>query len=498
MGRHEIAQLYFESEDGELVAITKAKTKYGVVTGVPEKEYTVFKGVPYAAPPVGKLRLSPPVDPQPWTGEKACIEWASPSVQERRESPPREGAPVTWEGSEDCLYLNVWTPAHTPDAKIPVIFWIHGGGFAGGSSHRRDIDGAAWSRRGVILVSVGYRLGALGFLGSKELMGRDQHGSTGNYGFMDILKALQWVRENIAAFGGDPENVTIAGQSSGSFTVRWLLGCAEAQGLFRHAIAQSGGGTWDVDPILSLEEKCANSQKILDMVGWSLEDVLTRDAVEVCATLEAVVPKLGLPRKAIVSKLFQPNMDGWLVTDYYGKKLYEGDGADVDVMVGTVRDEWQNFTYQVPGGIAGYEYEFATALSIAWARRYNQLGKKPVYTYFFDHDLPDANGKPEKPLHDSEMQFTFGTFERNPHRWTDYDRLMAEAVLDYWTSFARTGDPNTPGRALWLPYTAGHPVTMHFGNDGWRAVNLDGREKLDRVVKFLLEKPGILDRPFFK
>jgi len=279
--------------------------------------------------------------------------------------------------------------------------------------------------------------------------------------------------------------------------IRWLLGCLPARGLFRHAIAQSGGGTWDVDPILSFEDKCANSQKLLDMVGWTLYDVLTRDAVEVTSTLRAVVPQLGLPRKSIVAELFQPSVDGWLVTDYYGKKLYEGAGADVDVMVGTIRDEWQNFTYQIPGGIAGYEYEFAIALSIAWARRYNQLGRRPVYTYFFDHDLPDERGVPSKPLHDSEMQFVFGSYEKNPKKWSDYDRHMAQAVLEYWTSFAKTGDPNTPGCALWLPYTAEHPVTMHFTNDGWNSVHLDGREKLDKVVRFLLEKPGILDRPFF-
>jgi para-nitrobenzyl esterase len=225
--------------------------------------------------------------------------------------PPKPDDPVTWSGSEDCLYVNLWTPAQKPEEKLPVVFWIHGGGFNGGGSYGRDIDGAAWSRRGVILVSVAYRLGALGFFGLKELMERDENCSTGNYGLMDIFKALQWIRENIAAFGGDPDNVTIAGQSSGSMAVRWLLGCAPAQGLYRHAIAQSGGGTWDVDPILSLEEKCANSQKVLNLVGWNLDDVLARDAVEVCSTLKAAVPQLGLPRKSIVAELFQPKMAGW-------------------------------------------------------------------------------------------------------------------------------------------------------------------------------------------
>jgi len=476
--------------------ITQAKTKYGVVTGIPAKDYTVFKGVPYAAPPVGKLRLCAPVDPQPWTGDKACTQWGPASVQQHHEWPPREGAPVFWEGGEDCLYLNVWTPAQNPDEKLAVVFWIHGGGFFTGSSSERWFDGAAWSKRGVILVTVGYRMNALGFLGLEELAKRDEHGSTGNYGIMDIYKALTWVNENISAFGGDPHNVTIAGQSSGSMATRWLLGCGPARGLFQHAIAQSGGSTWDIDPILPLEAKMANSQRVLDMVGWTLDDVLNRDAYEVCSTLDAVVPGLGLPQKSLRARLFQPSVDHWLITDYYGKLIFDGAAADVDIMVGSIRDEWQNYNCQVPNRIDGYEYEFAIALSIAWGRRNNTLGRKPVYTYFFDHDIPDEGGKPTTPRHSSEMPYTFGTYEGFPNQWTEYDRRMSEAAVDYWTSFARTGDPNTPGRALWLPYTPEHPVTMHFTNDGWSAVHLDGRQKLDKVVKFLLEKPGILDRPF--
>jgi len=336
----------------------------------------------------------------------------------------------------------------------------------------------------------------LGFLGLKELAIRDEHGSTGNYGIMDIFKALQWVNENISAFGGNPNNVTIAGQSSGSMATRWLLGCDPAKGLFHHAIAQSGGGTWDIDPILPFEEKCAYSQKILEMVGWTLEDVLTRDAYEVCETLDSVVSELGLPQKSLRARLFQPSVDHWLITGYYGKLIFEGASADVDIMVGSIRDEWQNYNCQVFNRIDGWEYEFAMAHGITWARRNNLLGRKPVYTYFFDHDIPDENGNPTKPMHNSEMPYTFGTYEKFPNKWTEYDHRISETTVDYWTSFAKTGDPNTPGRAIWLPYTPAHPVTMTFTNDGWGGVHLDGRERLDKVVKFLLEKPGIIDRPF--
>lgn len=480
------------------MAITKAKTKYGLVTGIPNQGYTVFKGIPYAEPPVGKLRLCAPVDPAVWTGERDCLEWKSPSVQQHREWPPREDAPVYWEGSEDCLYLNIWSPARSPDEKLAVVFWIHGGGFFTGRANDPWVDGAEWNKRGVILVSVSYRMNALGFLGLEELAKRDEHGSTGNYGIMDIFKALQWVNENIAAFGGDPENVTIAGQSSGSMATRWLLGCKPAEGLFKHAIAQSGGGTWDIDPVLPFEQKCADSQKVLDVLGWNLEDVLTKEAYDVSSAMDSIVPQLGLPQKSLRARLFQPSVDNWLITDYYGKLIYDGVSTDVDIMVGSIRDEWQNYNCQVTNRIDGWEYEFAISHSIAWARRNNLLGRKPVYTYFFDHDIPDDNGFPKKPTHSSEMPYTFGSFERFPNKWTDFDRRMSETSVDYWTSFAKTGDPNTPGRPLWLPYTVEHPITMHFTNDDWGGVNLDGREKVDKVVKYLLEKPGILDRPFLR
>jgi para-nitrobenzyl esterase len=480
------------------MAITEAKTKFGVVRGISNEDNTVFRGIPYAEPPIGKLRFCAPVDPVAWTGERDCLEWTSPSVQQHHEWPPSQNAPVYWEGSEDCLYLNIWTPAKSPDEKLAVVFWIHGGGFFTGRANDPWLDGTAWNKRGVILVSMGYRMNAFGFLGLEELAKRDEHGSTGNYGIMDIFKALKWVNENIAAFGGDPENVTIAGQSSGAMATRWLLGCKPARGLFRHAIAQSGGGTWDIDPVLPFEQKCAYSQKVLDILGWTLDDVLTKEAYEVSSLLDSAVPQLGLPQKSLRARLFQPSVDNWLITDYYGKLIFEGASADVDIMVGSIRDEWQNYNCQVPNRIDGWEYEFAISHSIAWARRNEILGRKPVYTYFFDHDIPDGNGVPQKPTHNSEMPYTFGTFESFPNKWTDFDRRISETAVDYWTSFAKTGDPNTPGCALWLPYTATHPVTMYFTNNGWSAVNLDGREKLDKVVKYLLEKPGILDRPFIK
>ena len=473
------------------MALKRAATKYGVVTGVSggRPEFTIFKGVPYAKPPVGALRFAAPKEPDPWEGERPCTQWAPMCVQE-----VSKGKTSRWEGSEDCLYLNIWTPAEAPGAGLPVMVWIHGGGFTFGRSSNPLYDGTAYNARGVILVTLGFRCGVFGFLGLEELEEQDSHHTSGNCGFLDILQALRWVKENIAAFGGDPGNVTIFGQSSGAMTVKMLLGTPLAAGLFQRAISMSGGGTWDIDPIRSAEEKYRFTRKLLEMAGWTFDDLMTREDREVCQVLDTLTPRLGLPQQSLVPRLFQPSMDGYLVRDYYGKILYDGVGTDVDVMCGTIREEWHNFPYQIPGGIHGYEHEFALAPGIAWGRRYIELGKRPIYHYFFDHDLPGGEGSPG---HGSEMPYTFGILAQQPRPWTDYDRKMSEIAVDYWTSFARSGDPNTKGRPAWPAFSHEHPVTLRFANDGIRAEDLGAAPKVEQVVRYLCAHPGILSTPFF-
>lgn len=474
--------------------IKTAKTVYGDVRGDAGREYTVFRGIPYAAPPVGRLRFSAPQPPLPWRGELDCTRIKPEAVQEADGKPLNQHAdhPV-WVGSEDCLYLNIWTPAKDAGEKLPVMFWLPGGGFFASRYYDNFFEGSSYCKRGVILVSAEFRLGVLGFLGLRELAEEHPEGSTGNYAFEDILAALHWIQENIAAFGGDPGRVTVFGESSGAMTCKWLIGCQAAKGLFHRAIVQSGGGTWDIDPILTFEEKCGYSQKALELLGWTLRDLRERPAYELCTEMKAVQSRLGLPKRSRQTNLFQPSMDPWLVRDYYGKLLYVGEGLDVDIMCGTIRGEYRNFPYQVPGGIAGYEREFALAPGIAWGRRYIELERRPIYHYFFDHDLPGENSY---PMHRSDLPYTFNTLEREPRPWTDYDHLIAEIAVDYWTSFAKRGDPNSPHLPQWPAFTAEHPVSLRFGNGVIRAEDLGNDEKEDRVVSFMLEEPGLLTRPF--
>lgn len=477
------------------MAILKVKTKYGTVVGTPGdiEAFSIFKGIPYAKPPVGELRFAAPVEPDPWEGELCCREFGPMCMQEVRPWPPKPDDIVVWRGSEDCLYLNVWTPANSPDDKLPVLYWIHGGGFYMGSSFDPRYNGTEYNKHGCVFVSVGFRTGTLGWLGLKELADRDPHGSTGAYGYMDIIQGLKWVKENIRAFGGDPDRVTIFGQSSGGMSVKCLIGSKPARGLFHRAIPQSGGGTWDIDPIRTKEEKCRYTQQALDILGWSFEDLMTMDAAELCAELDKVLPQLHISQESLAAnKLFQPSIDGYIIENEYGKILYEGDDGDVDIMTGTIRGEYRNFPFQA-GDIEGYEEAFALSPGIAWGRRYIELGKKPIHHYFFDHDLPGNDGYPR---HASDIQFTFGVLHMVDRPWEDYDREISASCIDYWTSFAKTGDPNCEGRPQWPAFTAEHPVSLHFSNDGIKAEDLGHGKKVDDVAAFLLENPGIIRKNY--
>lgn len=231
------------------MAILKVLTKYGTVVGVPGKNArnTVFRGVPYAQPPVGALRFAPPKEPIPWDGELFCTEYSASSIQREPVSPSIHTI------SEDSLYLNIWTPAESPEEKLPVMFWIHGGGFIAGSGTSPNFSGEALNAHGVILVTINYRLGALGYLALPELLERD--GTTGNYGLLDQIAALKWVHENITAFGGDPDNITVFGFSAGGMSTRMLMCSPLSRGMISKIIVESGGGITDSDYYRPLSEK---------------------------------------------------------------------------------------------------------------------------------------------------------------------------------------------------------------------------------------------------
>lgn len=471
----------------------KAHTKHGTVVGVQEGNSIIFKGIPYAAPPVGKLRFAAPTEHEDWEGELLCDKWPKDAYRIPFPPNPRSKVrdPGVHEYSEDCLYLNIWAPAGCDEEKLPVMFYMYGGG---GSSHDPHLDGTAYNEKGCILVAINYRMGIMGYFGLPELAARDSHGSTGAYGIMDIVFALQWVKENVAAFGGDPDNVTVFGHSAGGMFTKLLIGCKPARGLFKRGISLSGGGTWDIDVIHTMESKCNLCQQLLDIVGWTMEDMMTRPVEEIYAVLMEGEKQLDLPQKSMLNSLFHPSMDGWLIEDYYGKVLCDGDvDENADVMCGMLVEEWHNFNCQVPGGIGDYTREFAMASIIAWARKYNERGIKPIYPYFFDRRLP---GLEDRMFHGSELPYAFGCLERYDRPWTSYDEQMRDVTVAYFTNFAKTGDPNGPGLPEWKPYTAENPVAMHFTDEYIKAENIADTERAERVIQYLLEHPGMLDDPF--
>ncbi len=475
------------------MTISHATTQYGAVTGVLENGYTVFRGIPYAAPPVGKRRFSAPQPPVPWNGERACTQWPPDAYRFPFRDQNMDGVKPTppHAYAEDCLYLNVWTPAESAGEKLPVMVWLYG---AGGCSHDPYVDGAEICRRGCILVTFNYRIGVFGFFGLKELAEKDEHTSTGTYGIQDILFALRWVRANIAAFGGDPDCVTVFGHSAGAIYTKLLLCAAPAWGLFHRVISLSGGGTWDIDYIHSFESKCSLCRELIDRVGWTVEDLMTRPAREICEVLCREELALERPKKSMLNTLFLPSVDHWLVHDYYGKLLNDGPvDASVDVMCGMLSEEWHNVPCQVPGGIQGYEREFALGPVIAWGRRYCERGFKPLYNYFFERCMP---GDGRKMRHGDELPYVFGTLDRYDVAWREEDYELSKAMLDYFTNFAKTGDPNGSGLARWEAYTTDSQQTMHISDAGIRSENIADYEKATEVVNFLLEHPGMLNDPF--
>lgn len=473
---------------------TKAETKQGTVVGVVEGNTTIYKGVPYAAPPVGERRFAAPAPPEPWEGERLCDTWSNESY--RVPFPPvgksmvREKPEEVY--SEDCLYLNIWAPADIDDdARLPVMFFMYG---AGGGNHAAYIDGASFNEKGCILITVNYRIGLFGYFGLEELAARDEHHSTGNYGLMDILCAIDWVRDNISAFGGDPENITVFGHSAGGIYTKWLLGCSEARGKFRHALSLSGGGTWDIDYIHTRESKCSLCRQLLDMAVWTFDDLMSKPTEEVYETLTKLERTLPLPHKSMLDTLFLPSVDDWLIHDYHGKILYDGDvDESIDVMGGMLAEEWRNHDCQIPGGLKGYNREFALGTVLSWAERYTQRGIKPMYAYFFDRPMP---GGERNMIHGDELPYVFGTLDRYLWPWTEYDRKMSQAMVSYVTNFAKTGDPNEEGLPEWKPYTQEEHLTMHFAENHFACEDLSTDKKTRIVTDFLLEHPGMLDDHF--
>jgi len=474
------------------MALMNVMTKYGPLKGVASEicpDVSVFRGVPYAAPPLGDKRFALPVPPAPWDEPLVCESFSPSCIQIPR------GA-KTAEGSEDCLYLNIWTPAETQDKKLPVMVWIHGGAFSSGSGGDPDFEGSAVSQNGVIVVTIKYRYGPLGFFSLPSLR---EKGLGGNLGLMDQIAALQWIHENIEAFGGNPGCVTVFGQSAGGISVRMLLCSGRTDGLIHRAIIESGGGLAEADPVRQRQDFESICQGAMNHLGWTAEDLLQKDAGELVSGLTTAAREIATGFEV---GYFQPFIDHTVLHAVPAESVRSGEYLDVPILNATVAGDSWMFSRKVQP-IMGDNREaaraFSYAASIAWAQENLASGRRPLYAFYFDRTQPLSGRMPPKARfgmqtpHCSEIPYVFGTLSVRRNTVDSVDETLSKQMMAYWTNFARTGDPNGDGLTVWPPYTYEAPVALHIGDSGVHAENLVQSPVEQATLDYIRQHPGMLD-----
>lgn len=432
-------------------------TKYGKISGVDCGSYTEYRSVPYAKPPVGELRWKAPQPPEPWEGVLKATEYKArcmelPMVQRPPYSTdfyddPGYDRPM----SEDCLYLHIWAPK--TGEKLPVAFWIHGGAFLGGYATEKEFDGKAYCDRGVILVSVDYRSNIFGFF-AHPWLSREQGGHSGNYGILDQIAALKWVRENIAAFGGDPDDITIFGQSAGAMSVQTLVSSQLTEGMISKAILQSGGSYGSgLHRDISQQEQYGYGQTFVEIAGAdSLEALRAMSAEQIVESLGRFLPAMFAGGKGLV---LCPTMDGIVLEDGYYRIMDQGKIRDIPYMLGSTKDDILVTSEMREKGTFSPLYEGINAFSL----KLEELGRKPAYVYYFTRELP---GDDLGAWHSCELEYSFGTLDRVWRPWEKRDYDLSARILDYWTNFMKTGDPNGEGLPVWRPHSKADPAIMEL------------------------------------
>jgi len=455
-------------------------TKSGLISGTSANGIHIFKGIPFAAPPVKDLRWKAPQPVKPWSGTLACTKFG-PSPVQNDPKPFRMWtqefiAPAEPLG-EDCLYLNVWTPAKSSSEKLPVLVWIYGGGFVSGSGACPIYDGENIVKEGIVYVTINYRVNVFGFLAHPDLTAESSFKNSGNYGLMDQIAALKWVKENIIAFGGDPDKVTIAGQSAGSFSVQALVASPLTKGLFRGAIAQSGADDGDPGPPLAQAEQ----------TGIKLfERIATARALPADSVLK------------LASKLpfgsFTPIIDGYVLPTDVGQIIENGKQNDVPVILGwvtgdadlvvgppqsaeqfretaktTYGDKVAEFNKLFPSATEDQLknsqrklalLRFAGFPDYAWANS----NKHKSFIYEFSYVPTDKPGFPNYgAFHTSEVPFALHTLNRWERPWKETDFKVEKFMTAYWVNFVKNGNPNGNSLPEWKPFDKAHGNIMELG-----------------------------------
>jgi len=480
-----------------LITVT---TSAGLLQGLGEGGLLVFRGIPYARPPVGSLRWKAPEEPAHWSGVRNATAFGPACIQPVSPTPTIYSSGVALPMSEDCLTLNIWAPAHAH--KAPVLLWIHGVSLWTGSGREALYDGTHLAERGVVVVTINYRLGALGYLAHPQLSAESAAGISGNYGLLDQIEALKWVGRNIDAFGGDAANVTIAGESAGGLSVLYLLISPAARGLFAKAIAESSY----MITMPTLKES-RHGLPAGEQSGAVLTAALHASGIADLRAMDA----LKLNNAAALAG-FGPwgTIDGQILTEQMVSAFDSGHQARVPVLVGFNSGEARSLRAlvpPVPASAADYERviheryadlaeEFlrvypssnleesmlATTRDALYgwtaarvARKQAALGV-PTYLYLFDHGYPAMDTASLHGFHASELPYVFGTFGSTPPLWPKIpdaprERMLSDAMLDYWSSFARNAQPRSAHAKTWRSFGS-EGNYMHFAEKPELARNL--------------------------
>ncbi|MGR4866592.1 carboxylesterase/lipase family protein [Caulobacter sp. LARHSG274] len=511
----------------------------GLIEGVPANDpsVTVFKGVPYAAAPVGGLRWRPPARPIAWSGVRKADKFGDIC--------PQSHNPGDEPMSEDCLVANIWTGATSASERRPVLVWVHGGGFGAESGSLPKLDGEALAKKGVILVTFNYRLGPLGFLATPDLSRESGRGASGNYGLMDDIALLQWVRRNIAAFGGDPEKVTLFGHSAGGGTVNFLSISPLAKGLYNQALAESQV-RWPQD----LELRYLSS-------SWREKSKAETDGAAYVAKLGAksLADLRAMPWQSLIRQtpsteddvytggtgrppFFRPVIDGYVLPHTFSQAFALKAQQPVIYIAGNNRDEggaapqgvWAKL--RAPGAprpeitrgaprqvatLADFQaaarrkfgpmaeeflklypattddeaarqnneaiHDNSQISTYLWARQWTRDTGKPVFTYWWAHATPGPDHDTRGAYHGSEIFYVFNSLNKVDLPWTDEDRRIADLMSSYWANYAKTGDPNGAGLPIWPRFDPDKPVVMVLG-DQFRPTPIAGGAKYAFWTRF--------------
>lgn len=419
-----------------------ATTKYGVIEGVEKTGYSLFCGIPYAEPPVGELRWKAPRPVKPWEGVYRADRFRARGWQEN----DTEGEVPFWkekllkefyddprytpEMSEDMLYLNIWTPAKQAGEKLPVAFWVHGGGFGSGWSWEKEFDGEAYCGRGVILVTIAYRLGMWGNLVHPWLNAENEHGVSGNYGILDQIEALKWVYDNIEAFGGDSDNITVFGQSAGAMSTQFLVSTELTGNRIAKAIFQSGGAHNNEALAGRAWEKSMEIGRefVEETKAGSLEELraMPADRLELLAEAYSAGKQEGI--------LFMPVADGYVFSENTTDCLENGHVKQIPYMLGTT----ENDLFVTPEMLERGEKTTLYKGCVEWSQKTEELWNQPSYVYYFKRHLP---GDDWGAFHCAELWYMFGTLDRCWRPFEEQDRKLSREMLEYWVNFMKTGKP---------------------------------------------------------